>query len=233
MLLLSGNWREKRKVLKLDFSVNAENVTATAEMPFGCVEKKREGREEAMQRWCDVSGNAGGLAIVNNNKYSVDFRENTVGISIVRSQAYVHHDPYVLAEDDVVNYMEEGIHDFAYVLKPHAGTWKDADLHKLAEQVNQPVYSMLETFHEGNLPLCAGYFTNDAENVLLSAVKRGYEGDGIILRLHEAKGEAANANITFMDTKFSAAFTPWEIKTFLLKNGKVTETDLLEQAVAK
>lgn len=222
------NWREKRCVLKLDFTLNAASAEANVEIPFGTQSKKTEGREEAMQCWCDLSGEGMGLAIANNNKYSVDFRGSTVGLTCVRSQAYVHHDPYVLQPEDDLEYIDYGVSDFKYIVKPHAGDWKESDIRRIAMVLNQPPVVQLETFHEGDLPMKKGFISVDKENVLLSALKEGYDGDGTVLRLFEGAGEGCTAAIRFMDTAFTADFGPYEVKTFLLKDGTVTETDLLE-----
>ena len=222
------NWREKRCVLKLDFTLDAEAPKAWVEIPFGAIEKKTEGREEAMQSWCDLSDGTVGLAIANNNKYSVDFRDSTVGLTCVRSQVYVHHDPHVLDPMEDYNYMEQGLNDFKYIVKPHAGSWQDSDIRRIAMILNQPVIAQLETFHQGDLPMAKGFFSVSAKNVLLSALKEGYDGDGIVLRLFESEGRAVSTDIALMDTAFTADFGPFEVKTFLLKDGTVTETDLLE-----
>lgn len=222
------NWREKRCALKLDFTVSAEDVRAYAEIPFGCIEKQRMGREEPMQAWCDVSCKEYGLAIANNNKYSVDFRESTVGITVLRSPAYVHHDPVELEETEDYTYMDQGVQDFSYILKPHAGTWKDSGIGKIAMMLNQPLVPQMETFHKGDLPMKKGFGCVDGEGVVLSALKRGYDEGCTILRVQEILGEKTSAGVEFMDYRFKAELSPWEVKTYRLKDGDVTEVDLLE-----
>ena len=222
------NWREKRCALKLDFTLNAEDVTSHVAIPFAALEKKREGREEAMQTWCDVSGEGLGLAIANNNKYSVDFRGSTVGVTVLRSPAYVHHDPFVPDPEEDYNYMDQGVQDFAYILKPHAGTWKESDIQRISAVLNQPPVVQLETFHEGDLPMKKGFISVSAENVLLSALKQGYDGDCTVIRLYESLGRETETQVTFMGYTFTASFGPYELKTFRLKDGQAEEADLLE-----
>lgn len=227
------NWREKRCALKLDFALNDESVRAHVGIPFAALEKKREGREEAMQTWCDVSGTDVGLAIANNNKYSVDFRENIEGITVLRSPAWVHHDPRELDPNEDHYYMEQGVQDFRYILKPHAGQWQDSDIARIAAVLNQLPVLQMETFHVGSLPAKNGYLQVGTENVLLSALKHGYDGGCTVIRLHEALGRKTETSIRFMDTEFTAEFAPFEVKTFRIRDGKAEETDLLEFPVKK
>ncbi|MBQ7566060.1 MAG: alpha-mannosidase [Oscillospiraceae bacterium] len=220
------DWREKRCALKLDYPVNTASPIARAAMPFGYIEKANKGHEEPMQSWADITGIDCGLALLNDGKYSVDFRGNVIGLTALRSPIYTHHDPRPVEPDTDYNYMDQGVQTFAYALKPHgafdaAAVWRDAML------LNQKPYAMLETFHGGALPQRAGHVSVSAENVLLTALKQGQDG-GDVLRLFETRGETADAAIRFADTSFTAHFSPFEIKTFRICGGVVTETDLLE-----
>ena len=79
-------------------------------------------------------------------------------------------------------------------------------------------------------PLC----TVGAPNVVLSCFKRSEREAGVwILRLYEAQGIAAQAQVDLpaAGCSFDAAFAPFEIKTFRLKDGTVGECDMLEGAV--
>ena len=86
----------------------------------------------------------------------------------------------------------------------------------------------LETFHEGDLPMKKGFISVSAENVLLSALKQGYDGDCTVIRLYESLGRETETQVTFMGYTFTASFGPYELKTFRLKDGQAEEADLLE-----
>ena len=225
----SVNWQEKRKALKLMFPVNTENGQAATEIPFGHVKKNMDGKEETMQQWADLSGEGIGLTVLNNSKYSVDFHENTIGFTVLRSPVYAHHDPYELRADEEYSYIDQGIQRFTYALLPHDGCWRKAGVMKKAALLNQPLITAFETFHKGDLPLKKSFLSVDKENVQMTALKHAYQGEGYVLRLFESFGAETETTISVGDVTFTAKFSPYEIKTFKVTAcGKVQEVDFLE-----
>ena len=226
------NWQEHRKALKLEYPVAAANAQASCEMPFGHTLKKMDGKEEPMQQWADISGDGTGLSLINDSKYSVDFHDNTIGFTVLRSPVYAHHDPYVLRDDEEYSYMDQGIQHFSYALLVHDGCWRKAGVMKAAALMNQPLKTAFETFHEGPLPQRAGGLSIDQENILMTALKKAYRGEDTILRLYESWGAATTTSITLFGHTFQADFAPYEIKTLAIaKDGTVREVNLLEETL--
>lgn len=226
------NWQEQRKALKLDFVICDKESTGTCEIPFGYKVKKNDGYEEPMQCWADVSGDNVGLSVLNDGKYSVDFRPGTLGFTVLRSPVYAHHDPYMLSEEEDYSYIDQGIQEFTYVLKPHNGDWKTNGTVKAAMLLNQPLCVMFETFHQGNLPQSYCGFSVDCENVLVTAIKPAYQGDEIVIRAYESFGKPVTAGIRLFGIEFQAEFGAHEIKTFAVNaEGKVREVNLIEWPV--
>ncbi len=101
-----------------------------------------------------------------------------------------------------------------------------------AAVMNQPLITAFETFHKGTLPLKASFMSVSADNVQMTALKKAYRGEDIILRMFETRGEKTEAEIKLFDAAFTAVFTPYEIKTFAVKaDGTVVEADLLEREI--
>jgi len=246
------NWQEKRRALKLEFPVNAGGDvtgangvqlgeaydangttafgTATVEIPFGHLNKKMDGKEEPMQQWADISGRSIGLSVINDSKYSVDFHDNTIALTALRSPVYAHHDPYELREDEDYSYIDQGIQHFSYSLIPHNGDWRKAGTIKAAALLNQPLTTTFETFHGGSLPQRGGFFAADCDNIIMTALKKSYRGDDIILRMYESAGMDTFASIGMLTYTFKAHFKPYEIKTFRIRADKsVKEVNLLEE----
>ena len=235
------NWQEKRRALKLEFPVNVADGQAAVEIPFGHLNKKMDGKEEPMQQWADISGvtpaddcaccggRSIGLSVINDSKYSVDFHDNTIALTALRSPVYAHHDPYELREDEDYSYIDQGIQHFSYSLIPH-GDWNKADTIKAAALLNQPLTTTFETFHGGALPQRGGFLAVDRDNIIMTALKKSYRGDDIILRMYESAGEDTFASIGVLTYTFKAHFKPYEIKTFRIRADKtVTEVNLLEE----
>ena len=231
------NWQEKRRALKLEFPVNAGGAggamvsgTATVEIPYGHLNKKMDGKEEPMQQWADISGNGIGLSVINDSKYSVDFHDNTIALTALRSPVYAHHDPYELREDEDYSYIDQGIQHFSYSLIPHNGDFRKAGTIKAAALLNQPLTTTFETFHDGSLPQRGGFLAVDCDNIIMTALKKSYRGDDIILRMYESAGVDTFASIGVLTYTFKAHFKPYEIKTFRIRADKsVKEVNLLEE----
>lgn len=226
------NWQEQRKALKLDFQLSDEGARGACEIPYGHMAKKSDGFEEPMQSWADLSGEGVGLSVLNDGRYSVDFRPGILGMTVLRSPVYAHHDPYVLREDEEYSYMDQGISEFAYVLKPHGGDWRSAGTVKSAMLLNQPLVSMFETYHKGDLPQKAGHISVSRENIVMTALKKAYQGEGNVIRLYETDGIETEVKLRLFETEFGAKFSPYEIKTFRIgDDGSVSEVNLIEWKV--
>lgn len=227
------NWQEHRTALKLCIPVNAETPQATSEIPFGYDRKEFSGREEPMQRWADISGTKGGISLLNDEKYGISFEDGQMKMTVLRCQAYAHHDPEPLDELREYDFIDQGIQKFTYQLKIHNGDWKAAGTIQDATLLNQPVIANYETFHKGELPRRNSAIHIDRENIILSTLKKPYQGDGWILRLYEAYGLETPAQIALFGERFSVSFRPHEIKTLRLRRGTVNTVDFQEWDVEK
>jgi alpha-mannosidase len=225
------DWHEQLKLLKLRYPTSIETPTATYETPYGFIERPANGDEEPGQAWLDVSGEAAGLAVLNDAKHGFDVRGGDIGISAVRSPVWAWHEPRELDPDATYEYMDQGRQEFTVRLVPHNGDWRAADVPRLAAGLNQPVYALLESYHPGSLPQRASHISVDAPNVVVTVVKRGEDGDGSVVRAYETAGTSAHASFELLGRSWSAEFRAHELKTFRVPSGSeqpVTETNLLE-----
>ena len=63
----------------------------------------------------------------------------------------------------------------------------------------------------------------------MTALKKAYRSDDIVVRLFESFGEKTEVNIELFGAKFTTVFSPYEVKTLMLtEDGNVREVDLLE-----
>ena len=221
------DWHEPLKLLKLRYPTSVETHVATFETPYGHLERPARGDEEPGQSWVDVSGAGRGLTVINDAKPGYDVRGGDIGISAVRSPVWAWHDPRELEEDGDFEYMDLGRQNFLVRLLPHAGDWREADVVRRAAELNQPAFPLIETFHDGPLPQRRSFAEDDAGAVVLSVLKGGEDG-GYAVRAYETAGRPARASLHVLGTTIEAEFGPHEIKTFVLRDGRSVETDLLE-----
>ncbi|GAA1534473.1 alpha-mannosidase [Kribbella lupini] len=236
------DWREQLKTLKLCFPFAIDAAEATHEIPYGHLVREPNREEVPSHAWVDVSGPGGGVALLNDGKYSfavdgsVDGRP-VLAMTCVRSPVYAWHDPRQLDDDGVYEYLDQGIQKFRYRLQPHAGDWRAAGVVRQAAVLNQPVTPLIECFHRGPLPEQQSFVNVDgpgADQVVLSVLKKDEDDNGaVVLRAYETTGHEAEVtiNLPFLNRTVQTTFRPGEIKTLVLgptADTPATEVDLLE-----
>ena len=82
----------------------------------------------------------------------------------------------------------------------------------------------MENHHAGYLPLTCEGMVVDKENIVVSAFKKAEDGNGYILRAYECDGEAVAAKLDCKSLGcYEIEFTPYEVKTLRVFNGKAEE----------
>ncbi len=233
------DWRERFKLLKIRFPFNLIFRQNTFEIPYGCITRCDDGREQPGQSWVDVTGimpgasNRYGVSIINDGKYSFDISNNVLGMTVLRSPVYANHDPYKPCADEDYSFIDQGLQHFSYKILPHDGGWEEAGTVKKAALFNQKPVVIIETYHEGTLPQRHSFLAVDVDNVIVEVVKRAEDDDDIVIRCREVHGLTTKATILFSSLKrdIKAEFRPYEIKTFKVPRDlsqPVVETNALE-----
>jgi alpha-mannosidase len=216
-------------MLKLGFPVNAEDPTATYEIQYGHIHRPTNGEEEPGLSWVDVSGNAHGLLLVNDSKYSYDVDGSTLSLTVLRSPVYAHHDPRKLDPNAPYEYIDQGRSRLRFRLVPHAGSWSDVRAHRLGMELNTPLITVVDSVHPGRSDRRGSYLTVSAANIAVSAVKRAEDSDAVVVRCFETDGISGSCEFRMGSASWTSGFGPCEIKTFLVDGSAVRETDILER----
>jgi alpha-mannosidase len=182
-------WHETHVLLKAAFPLAASGPFATFEIPYGTIERpttRNNSWEKAQfevpaMRWADLGDGKHGLSVLNNSKYGYDAVGNVLRLTLLRSP--IDPDPEA----------DRGHHHFHYALYPHAGTWKDALTVRHGYEYNYPLTAVVTTAHAGSLPPEHSFASVGPENVVLTAVKKAEDAQGLILRVYEWAGKDATA----------------------------------------
>ncbi|HEX6789645.1 MAG TPA: glycoside hydrolase family 38 C-terminal domain-containing protein [Gaiellaceae bacterium] len=218
------DWHEQLKLLKLRYVSGIDAGVATYEVPYGHLERVTNGHEEPGQSWVDVSNGRRGLTVINDAKYGYDVRGGEIGISAVRSPVWAWHDPRELESGGDFEYMDQGRQTLTVRLVQHDGDWRAAGVVRLAAELNQPPFALIETYHDGPLPQVDSFADDGGGDVVVSAVKGAEDGNGYVVRAYESSGRAASAQVQVLGRTIDAEFGANEIKTFV----ETRESDLLE-----
>ena len=186
---LAADWRESwvkdktTPMLKIAFPTNLKNPKATFEIPYGSIERPRNGAEVVGQKWADLSDPDYGVSILNDCKYGFDASGSTLRMSLIRSP----HKPD--PQSDI------GMHEMTFSIYPHKGDWRAAGTVQRGYELNQPLVALVTKGHEGWLPTAKSFLSVSAPNLVVTALKQAEDGDGLIVRLYETTGEPSQGKI--------------------------------------
>ena len=163
---------------------------ATYEIPYGTIERpttRNNSWEKAQfevpaQRWADLSGvgpdgKVHGLSLLNQDKFGYDAVGNVLRLTLLRSPTWPDPDA------------DQGHQHFHYAVYPHAGTWKDALTVRHGWEYNYPLQAVVTTAHTGSLPAEHSFASVSPDNVVLTAVKKAEDANGLIFRVYEWAGK--------------------------------------------
>ena len=207
---MQADWHEKHILLKVAFPLSAHNDKATFEIPFGSIERpttRNTPAEQAKfevpaQRWADLSDAKHGFSLLNDCKYGYDVKGNVLRLSLLRSPEWP--DPHA----------DEGHHEFTYSLYPHGGSWRDAQTVRRGYELNDKLVAVQTDKHQGLLSAEHSFIQVQADNVVLTAVKKAEDDGELILCFYEWAGKDTDAKLQFSQGVQSAV-----------------ETDLMERTI--
>ncbi|WP_168121208.1 alpha-mannosidase [Paenibacillus sp. HB172176] len=176
-----ADWHEQRQLLKVAFPVAVRSTEATYDIQFGNVKRPTHWNtswdyarfETVGHQWADLSERDYGVSLLNDCKYGYDIKGHVMRLSLIKS---------AMVPDPTA---DQGEHVFTYSLLPHSGDWFEGGTAQEAWSLNNPV-----SVSPGASSLQSGSLLRlSASHVMIDAVKRAEDGDGIIVRAHEFAGK--------------------------------------------
>lgn len=232
------DWHEHLKMLKLSFPVQVTEPRSTYAIAFGHIERPTDGIENPGHRWIDLTGKRGrqkyGLAVINDAKYGYSVHDTDMRVSIARSAVFSNAPEGLLKPDGAYIWQDQGIQTFRFWLVPHAGSWQDAGIVRLTEELTTPVPVQYQGIHSGSRPQSGSFFSVETPNIVATAVKKADDGtNDLIVRCYETENRSTNAKLQlkFIDREWSGTFRPLEIKTLRipLGGGPIRDVNILEK----
>lgn len=179
------DWHETNKMLRAEFPLAIAGDTVSCDIQFGHIRRstKTNNRFDAAQteivahKWIDRSEADYGVSLLNDCKYGYYAKGSLLSINLLRSQNYPCEN------------QDKGRHTFCYALYPHSGSVFQSDVERQAYEYNVPLLHLPQS---GSAPMIA---QPEKGNIVLETVKMSENGDGVILRIYEAKGKAVDCTI--------------------------------------
>lgn len=207
------DFHEKHRTLKFSFPTNKEKTIA--KIPFGTIIRNNEMGEEPCGSW--ISN--GRYVVANDGKYGYDTTKNEIRLSILRSAIFADH---VGERDDFCEFMEQGIHECSYMIYPYES---NALSDEKAEELNFPLRCLIESFHNGILPLKKSCFNCENQNIIVTSIKKSEDSDENVIRFYEANGKDSKVELQLFNKSIKCDIGHNAIKTYKTDN---TELNLIE-----
>jgi alpha-mannosidase len=201
------DWRGTQKLVRFNLPL-ADAQASVAEIPHGWCRRPCDSREYPMQRWVAC----GGLVVANDSKYGYRVKDGGLGITVLRSPVYTHHQPTALNPVRRHDWTDQGHHRYTFRLMP-CGPFDPAKAHDLADGLNRPLIVNPDTLHDGPLGPCGSLLPVVCEGVRAVALKKAESSDRLILRLLDVSGKGGTARLG--DTTI-ATLKPHQILTLSL-----------------
>ena len=176
------NWKDSGYMLRAEFEPGVWSNVVHNDIQFGYLDRPttdNDAHEMAQfeiccQKWFDISDEKRGFAVLNNAKNGFMAKNGMVSLNLLRSTDY----PCVNGDQNPTHY--------SYAIYPHAGGFDPVLVDQIAGEYGA---RCLYGHVAGQIP------TFDNAQILVSAFKPAYDGDGFILRAFERAGKEADANL--------------------------------------
>ena len=191
---IRGTWFQRGgpggvPVLRFSAPLVLDNPQARYEIPFGSIERAMEhGEEVPALRWAALSGEQGGkqagMLLLNDSKHGYSVQDSRLHLTLIRSST----------EPDPLP--EIGQHEILLGLCPFVGELSDDEAIARGRAFNHELKVISTDAHEGEWPARGAFVQMEGEGVVLDAVKKGEDEEGLVLRFYETAGREATARVS-------------------------------------
>jgi alpha-mannosidase len=145
--------------------------------------------------WISCEENDRGLAILTQGVPINEIEGGIVYCTLLRSVSVLSADGISGPLIPTPQAQEPGLHEYSYSIYPYGGDWREAQIHRRAFETSQALRAV-PLNNRPDRPLLTS-FQLEPDNLVLSALKRAEDGDGLVMRFFETTGRACEARITF------------------------------------
>lgn len=211
-------WNSRSKGLKIKLPLCGKQGFFT-QAAYGTQYNKNDGDEKPGNRFVGVEKGDKAFVVYNRSGiHSYSMEKRNLYMTLLNGSAYCAHPTYeetpiIKDETRYTGFIEIGTHDFQF----RVGVNDVCECEKLAQEFNQPLYSLL-TFPHGEDTAPKELVTVSNSNVVISAFKRRNNGT-YLFRLNNNYKVAASTIVTINGVSKEIRLKKYEFKTFVY-NGK-------------
>lgn len=199
---------------------------------FGIQDLDRQGKETVSQEYVIVQGHQQALSVIKTGCYGGHFKDQTLGISLLRGAAYCAHpigDRRTLPPDRFVERMEQEEREFEFVLNASDPETRFQKIERESGILQQKP-QVLSYFPGGAGKETTSLLTIDHPGIVISSLKKAADDSGYLLRLFNSspKREEYRLESEVFQTAFCETLEGFEIRTLFLAERKCVRTGLID-----
>lgn len=224
---------EKEKRVKLNIPTTLENVEYLGQTIFGREKLNVRPGEYTSQYWQAIADGERALTIIDDGVYGSHCQNGCAGMTLLRSVGYgasvcVWGEPF--HEPMYQQRMEQGERRYRFLLMAGEREERLIEIDREAAAFNQPPYALAYCpSGKGEVPKALVSIAD--QNVALSCFKQSERDPGVyILRVFECQGKPVTTQmeIPVLGLSVELKLGAFEIRTFKVEKGQISEIDMLE-----
>lgn len=222
---------DTKKMYKLAVPTVFANMQAVGEVAFGEQILRKDGYENVSQKFIRLTDGIREMHVCNRGIYGSSLDGNTLLVSLMRSPSYTAHPiegRRILPTDRHSPYIEQGerLFDLRVLFGPLPSSAA------IAAQTYNETPTVLSFFPsgDGNGAPKNPLLTLDGNTVVLVALKQAEDKNGVIARLYNPLTLPVQTKLhsAAFDLCDIVKFSPYEVKTLRLSQGKIEECNMME-----
>lgn len=222
----------KNRMIKWMLPMGFDAEDCCGKTMFGVNQLDMSGKETISQEYLVVSSQQQALSVIKPGCYGAHFKENVLGLSLLRGAAYCAHpigDRKTIPSDRFVERMDQGERFFSFVLNASDPGSRMQNIERECSIVLQTP-QIVSYFPDGKGEVPRTLLTIDNPCVSVSALKKAADGIGYILRLYNGseKTEEYHLKSEIWNLDMQQSMQAFEIRTLLVSHGSCVETTLID-----
>lgn len=199
------DWRERHRVLKVDFPTTVYTKEVLEEIQFGYIKRpthksrqyEKDLYETCHHKYAALTDGENGFALLNDCKYGVSAEDSRLSLTLLRAPVI----PDMRADG--------GVHRMTYSVMPFSGPFVRSRVTEEAYECNVEVTASGEhctrpesqTLPEREIAESVSFFRLEGGHTVLETCKPAFdERRGVVLRIYEAKGSACTSMLSLPDS---------------------------------
>ncbi|MHB8418084.1 MAG: alpha-mannosidase [Myxococcales bacterium] len=186
------DWRTAAAALKAVFPLAAESSEATYSSGVGTLRRGNDGPrqfEVASHQWFDLTDRSGsfGVTVLSGGKLGSDKPDDrTLRLTLLYTPGDGHGNGQFYSDQFSQDF---GHHEVVYGLAAHAGDWRAERSDWQAQRLDAPLVAFASPAHPGGLGKSFSLLRLSSDDAQVMAVKRAEDGDEVVVRLAEMRGQ--------------------------------------------